>query len=189
MTGGIGCGKSTASKLFEAAGFGRLDCDALVHDLLARDAGTIEEVSRRFGKDALNEAGGVDRQRLGEKVFGDPDALKDLESMLHPRVREAWEGIAESDAAKDWVIEIPLLFEKNLENRVDFTVCVFCNDATQSVRLERRGISKAQAMARKSRQLPLTVKAEKADFVLLNDGSLPFLERQIEQLISLIQIS
>ncbi|MEM9160791.1 MAG: dephospho-CoA kinase, partial [Verrucomicrobiota bacterium] len=123
ITGGIACGKSTASRMFEAAGFGRIDCDELVHELLASDQSVISEVSSEFGEAVLADEGGINRRELGRRVFGNPDALKALEGILHPRVRERWESIADAESDKDWVVEIPLLFEKKLENRVDFTVC------------------------------------------------------------------
>ena len=103
---------------------------------------------------------------------------------MHPKVRETWEGAVASDQEANWILEIPLLFEKNLQNRVDFTICVFSDLKSQVERLEQKGIGRAQALARINRQMPLSQKAENADFVLLNEGSLEFLEDQIKTLLT-----
>jgi len=160
-----------------------LDADEIVHDLLQNDVETIHAVSKAFGSELVSKSGGVDRSRLGSIVFEDEAKLKVLESILHPRVRESWEGAVMGDPDAKWVVEIPLLFEKNLENRVDFTVCVFSDLSTQVERLEQKGMGRAQALARINRQMPVSQKAEKADFVLLNEGSLEFLEDQINTLL------
>ena len=178
----MGCGKSTVSKLFQKRGFGVVDADRLVHELLASDEPTIAEVAGRFGSDLLLAEGGICRVRLGQRVFGDAEKLAALEAILHPKVRERWEMRANSGG--DWVVEIPLLFEKKLQNRVDFTVCVTCHPDVQSKRLEERGLDPAQAKARLDRQMPLADKVALADYVLLNDGTLDALERQIDRLVA-----
>ena len=186
LTGGIGCGKSTAAKMIEERGFKRLDCDAIVHELLEGDEPTVEEVRKRFGDGVIAESGAVDRASLGRIVFGDPEALSALEVILHPRVHAVWTGKVTSDSSVNWVVEIPLLFEKKLEKNVDFTVCVSSDQELQVERLERKGWDRATALTRIDHQLPVAVKTELADFVLLNDGSLAFLERQVERLLNLL---
>ncbi len=185
LTGGIGCGKSTVSNLFRERGFSTIDADAIVHDLLARDEGTIAAVVALLGDSVLLPAGGIDRAAVGQLVFGDAEKLAALEAILHPRVRAAWEGAAESGG--DWVVEIPLLFEKKLQKNVDLTICVFSDPQTQVERLEQRGMNRTQALARMNRQMPVSEKAELSDLVLLNDGSLEFLTEQVDQLISNIK--
>jgi len=143
----------------------------------------LEEVRSRFGDSVISPVGGVDRSALGKIVFGDPESLKALEAILHPRVGAEWKGRVAEDSSSDWVVEIPLLFEKNLQKNVDLTVCVSSDRELQVERLERKGMDEASALARINSQLPLAVKAEMADFVLLNDGSLEFLERQVERLV------
>lgn len=184
LTGGIGCGKSTVGKLLEKRGFRRIDCDEVVHDLLESDSGVVGRVVERFGEGILYATGKIVRQRLGKIVFGDRQALLDLEAILHPETSKRWGAMIEEEPNGDWVVEIPLLFEKNLENKVDLTVCVFSDLSSQLSRLERKGMNRHQAMARVEAQIPLNEKAEKADFTLLNDGSLEFLEAQVQMLIS-----
>jgi dephospho-CoA kinase len=184
LTGGMGCGKSTAGRMFEKHGFRRLDSDQIVHDLLESDPTTIREVEDVFGPKVISNNGGVNRSLLGSIVFGDDEKLQALEDIMHPKVREAWEGAVASNPEANWILEIPLLFEKNLQNRVDFTVCVFSDLLSQVERLEQKGMGRAQALARINRQMPLSQKAENADFVLLNEGSLEFLEDQIKTLLT-----
>lgn len=185
LTGGIGCGKSTVSRLLAERGFSTIDADAIVHELLANDEPTIEEVVGVFGDQVRRPEGGIDRAELGKLVFGDEARLQELERILHPRVRGRWEQATESGG--DWVVEIPLLFEKNLQKNVDLTICVFSDPQTQVERLEQRGMNRTQALARMSRQLPVTQKAELADIVLLNDGSLEFLAEQVDCLVAKIK--
>ena len=170
--------------MFEKRGFRRLDSDQIVHDLLESDPATIREVVDVFGPKVISSNGGVNRSLLGSIVFGDDEQLKALEDIMHPKVREAWEGAVASDQEANWILEIPLLFEKNLQNRVDFTICVFSDLKAQVERLERNGIGRTQALVRINRQMPLSQKAENADFVLLNGGSLEFLEDQIKTLLT-----
>tara|TARA_B100000900_G_C20438157_1_gene657876 strand:- start:25 stop:705 length:681 start_codon:yes stop_codon:yes gene_type:complete len=186
LTGGMGCGKSTAGRMFEKRGFRRLDSDQIVHDLLESDPATIREVMDVFGPKVISSNGGVNRSLLGSIVFDDEEKLKALEDIMHPKVQEAWEVAVASDQEAKWILEIPLLFEKNLQNRVDFTICVFSDLKTQVERLEQKGIGRVQALARINRQMPLSQKAEDADFVLLNEGSLEFLEDQIKTLLTRI---
>lgn len=185
LTGGIGCGKSTVSKLFAERGFSTIDADAIVHRLLAEDGDTVREVVGVFGEGVLNSEGGIDRAELGKLVFADAERLKRLEGILHPRVRQAWESASASEGY--WLIEIPLLFEKNLQKNVDLTICVFSDPQSQVERLERRGMNQAQALARMERQMPVSRKAELSDVVLLNDGSLKFLTEQVDRLIPKIK--
>ena len=184
LTGGIGCGKSTASRMFENRGYRRIDCDALAHDLLANDSEVRESIVASFGEGVVSATGSLDRTVLGSIVFGDESRLSELESILHPKIRDRWESLIAGDPTSDWIVEVPLLFEKNLQNRVDFTVCVFSGLSTQVERLEQKGMGRAQALTRINRQMPTEEKAEKADCVLLNEGSLAFLEDQVNQLLT-----
>jgi dephospho-CoA kinase len=112
-----------------------------------------------------------------------------LEGLVHPRVFKLWRAALTAEPASHWAVEIPLLFERGLENWFDFTVCVACDPDQQIVRLEQRGLNRALAGQRISKQLPLARKIELADFVLLNSGSAEFLEAQIDRLVSALSPS
>lgn len=186
LTGGIGCGKSTAGRFLEEAGFRRIDTDAVVRDLLAGDEAVQAAVRARFGDGVIGEDGSVLRAELAKVVFAEEAALRALEAILHPRVHETWLKAAEAGLESPLVVEIPLLFEKRLEKHFDFTVCVFSSVDVQLKRLAAKGYSREQAIARMERQMPLGSKVALADFVLLNDGELGFLKSQIEHLIPLL---
>jgi len=186
LTGGMGSGKSTAASFFVTRGFRRIDCDEIAHDLLREDRDVKVGIRDAFGEEVFDSDGGVDRRALGEVVFTSEEKLSELESILHPRIRDAWLARIAADPDDRWVVEIPLLFEKNLQNRVDFTVCVFSDLPTQVERLQLKGVDQAQALARIERQMPVSKKAEMADFVLLNEGSLDFLDEQIKTLLTRI---
>lgn len=181
LTGGIGCGKSTAAKMLEANGWRRLDSDALVGELFAGDGAVRAALAGRWGEAVLTPEG-VDRARIAQTVFADEAELRWLEGLLHPRVRERWQGALAADPEALWVVEIPLLFEKNLEKHFDFTVCVSVSEAVQQERLAARGLAPEQVRARIARQLPLAEKRHRADFVLSNTGTLAYLQSQIDAL-------
>jgi dephospho-CoA kinase len=187
LTGGMGCGKSTASRLLEQRGFRRLDSDELVRDRVLRDPEVIAALRGRFGDGVVGTDGVIDRARLSAAVFERPDQLRWLEELTHPAVFSLWRAAFAADPSASWVVEVPLLFEKQLENWFDFTVCVACSPALQLVRLERRGVPRDLAGQRISKQLPLARKIELSDIVLWNDGSTEFLQAEIDSLAAALE--
>jgi dephospho-CoA kinase len=187
ITGGLGCGKSTVANALEARGFRRLDSDRIVREEVLTDPAIIEALRTRYG-DSVIEAGAeagvvsVDRSALGDRVFADDAERLWLEELTHPRVFTAWRTAFAAEPLARWAVEVPLLFEKGLENWFDFTICVACAPAQQLARLEQRGLPRALAGQRISKQLPLARKIELSDFVLWNEGSLAFLEAEVDRL-------
>jgi len=188
ITGGIGCGKSSAVAMFAKAGFRMLDSDRLIREHVLADAEVRGLLRERFGQEVLTAEGAVDRARLGAAVFSDSAALAWLESVTHPRLFALWRKAFAADPKAAWAVEVPLLFEKGLENWFDFTVCVACSPERQLARLEQRGLPRALAEQRISKQLPLARKIEQADFVLWNDGTPEFLQAEIRQLIEALTV-
>ncbi len=182
ITGGMGCGKSTAARLLEQRGFRRLDSDALVRDQVLRNGDVVAALVSRFGQTVLTPAGEVDRAALAQRVFANEAELRWLEELTHPSVFALWRAAFAAEPAVDWIVEVPLLFEKRLENWFDFTVCVACSRAQQLARLEQRGVPRGLAGQRISKQLPLAQKIELSDIVLWNEGSTEFLQVEIERL-------
>ncbi len=182
LTGGMGCGKSTAAAMFAERGFRRLDSDQIIRDEIYPLPGIREAIRSRFGAGVLAENGSVRRDRLGEIVFKDDAALAWLEDLLHPLLLGRWREIFSGAKGISFVVEVPLLFEKGLENWFDFIVCVTAGSAQQLRRLEQRGISPDIALQRLAKQLPLARKCDLADHVLLNDGSTDFLREQVNAL-------
>jgi len=186
LTGGIGCGKSTAGRLFADIGWRRLDSDEIVRGLLASDAQLHAALRKRWGEEAV-QAQGANRSLIAHKVFSDPEELRWWEGQVHPQVREIWTAALASDPNADWLVEIPLLFEKDLAGFFDHTLCVEASESTQLGRLAAKGLDRAQSMARISNQLPVEEKAQRADLVISNSGSLGFLQRQVRQASTMLQ--
>ena len=172
--------------MFASHGFVPLDSDAIIRTVLLADQAVIAAIQEHFGSDVLNGAGGVDRGRLARRVFAEGSALRWLEELLHPRLFAYWRASFATERKKPWVVEVPLLFEKSLQNWFDFTVCVASHPAVQLARLEQRGLPPPLARQRISMQLPLAQKIELVDFVLLNDGSPDFLREQVAKLVKLL---
>jgi len=183
LTGGIGCGKSTVVALFQQAGWRTVGTDAVVADLLEQDAEVRAELRRHWGATVFLDGGSVDRQRIAAKVFSDEAELRWLEKLLHPRVREVWQGAVDGDPAARWLVEIPLLFEKRLESAFDFTVCVAAPSDVVEIRMAARGYTGEAVERRRRRQMLLEEKLIRADYVITNAGNLDFLKDQTSLLI------
>ena len=128
----------------------------------------------------IDRQGKVDRPRLAARVFDNPEALALLESLVHPRVRDYWTR-ALSENHPVLVVEIPLLFEKDLQDHFSSTICVSSYPEVQAQRLKAKGMSESQIQYRKQRQLSLEEKMLKADITLHNNGSLGHLEEQVNR--------
>ena len=187
ITGGMGCGKSTVARLLEARGFLRVDSDAIVRERVLREASIKAAIRGRFGDGVISAEGEVDRSALAAVVFADDGSLRWLEDLVHPRVFAAWTDVFRSAGpGTRWAVEVPLLFERGLEKEFDFTLCVALPPDQQLARLEERGIPRALAGRRISKQLPLVQKIDRSDFVLWNEGSPPFLEAQVDRVAGLL---
>jgi dephospho-CoA kinase len=169
LTGSIGMGKSTATAMLRRLGVPLFDADAAVHRLLGRGGVAVNQVEAAF-PGVRNEAGSIDRQRLGPLVFGHPEALRRLEGILHPMVRAAERRfVARARARRDKliVLDIPLLYETGGIGRCDFVLVVSAPARLQRERVMRRRGMSAQRFAEILRaQLPDSEKRRRADFVV-----------------------
>ena len=181
VTGSFASGKSTFVNILGELGAETVSADGIVHDLLAADEQTISLVAERFGREVLKERG-VDRRALGRKVFGDPEALRDLEEILHPLVRRETDRRIAASGADLFVAEIPLLFEGGDSSTYDYTVAVVVPEERRLAWAAQRGVDEAALRAIEARQLPQEEKARRADAVVQNDGDLVRLRRQAEEL-------
>ena len=181
LTGGIAAGKSTALAAFGRLGAATISSDAVVHELLDSEP-LLGRLIERWGEDVALE-GRVDRARVGQVVFADPEELTWLEAQVHPLVGErigSWLASlpAETEIA---VVEVPLLFESGMEGVFDATVAVVTSDEVRRARAEARG--HALVGERDARQLPQEEKAGRADHVVENDGSVEDLEGSLSALV------
>lgn len=187
LTGGIGCGKSTLVQLFAEAGWRTLESDEIVRELLMSSGEVQAALRERWGEAVFTDADEVDRKAIAAIVFKKDGELEWLESLIHPLVRKVWQQSIEREPNFNWLVEIPLLFEKRLETEFDLTVCVISPPDVVEARMVRRGYTGAEVESRRSRQMPLQEKAQRADRVISNAGSLEFLKRQTNRLIAEIQ--
>ena len=190
LTGGIASGKSTVADELAARGAVLVDADVLAREVVEPGTPGLAEVVERFGPGVL--AGDrLDRARLGRLVFDDPAARRDLERIIHPRVRARAAEI-EADAPTDAVVVhvIPLLVETGQADDFDLCVVVDLDPATQLRRLqERNGLSAEEAQARLDAQASREQRLAAADRVLNNDGSPEELVRQVGQLWSEVTVN
>jgi dephospho-CoA kinase len=187
LTGGIGCGKSTVVQLFADAGWRTIETDAVVREMLAGDEAVHAALRERWGGAVFLDDGSVDRKAVAARVFTDAAELAWLESLLHPLVRQTWEAALEQAPEANWLVEIPLLFEKRLETEFDLIVCVTSPPDVVERRMVHRGYSGDEIEQRRHRQMPLEEKARRADCVISNAGSLEFLKQQTKRLIAQTQ--
>jgi dephospho-CoA kinase len=182
LTGGIAAGKSTALAAFERLGAATISSDAVVHELLDSEP-LLGRLTERWGEDVAPE-GRVDRNKIGGIVFADPDELSWLESQIHPLVGErigAWLGSLPEDADVA-VVEVPLLFEGKMAPVFDTTVAVVTADEVRRARAEARGHTLVGE--REARQLSQDEKADRAEHVIENDGTVEELEQRLSALVA-----
>jgi dephospho-CoA kinase len=182
VTGPFASGKSTLVRLLgELPGVETASADETVHHLLKNDQETISRVVERFGED-VGESDGIDRKALGREVFGDAEALRDLEEILHPLVRDETDRRIAASDAELFVAEIPLLFETDRGQDFDYTVVVTVPEERRRAWSEERGVDEAALRAIEVRQFSGEEKARRADLVVQNDGDLDRLREQAEDM-------
>jgi len=187
LTGGIGAGKSEALKALEHLGAATLSTDAVVHELLATDE-LRDALVERLGPEVAPD-GRVDRSKVAELAFGDPEHRAWLEGLLWPSVGErvnAWrEQVAAADPAPvAAVVEVPLLFEAGMEQAFDSTLAIVADEEVRRERAEARG--HAALESRTGRQLSQTEKSQRADFVVRNDGTVEELTESLSRFLATI---
>lgn len=179
LTGGIGCGKSSAARFFEAQRFAVRDADRIVRETVLRAHDVIAAAEERWGRSVIGADGELDRAKVAEVVFAAEGERRWLEQLVHPRVEALWRAEVAVAPDKDWVIEMPLLFEAGLEKGFDFVITVGASRGVQVARLIARGLSQAQVEQRIASQMPLDYKLKFAHAALWNDGTPAFLGAQV----------
>jgi dephospho-CoA kinase len=182
LTGGIGSGKSTVAEILEELGALVIDSDALSREVIERGSDGFDQVLARFG-DSILKDGEIDRVALGDIVFAEEKARKDLESIIHPLVRERAEKIvARAGEGRVVVNQIPLLFETRGADRFDYVITVESDETLRRERLHERGMKDYEISRRIAAQASDQDRANIADVVVTNNGSLDELTRAVEQL-------
>ncbi|MCS6801074.1 MAG: dephospho-CoA kinase [Chloroflexota bacterium] len=186
LTGGIASGKSTVAAMLRERGAAIIDADALGHRVLERGSDSWATLVATFGEGILSDNGEIDRRRLGAIVFADPEQLKRLNAISHPRIRRmALDELAALRARGDVevaVVEAALLFEGGWDDFCDEVWVVYVPEEIALARLRsRNGLTDAQARERIRAQMPIDEKRARANIVLDNSGSLADLEAQVEE--------
>jgi dephospho-CoA kinase len=187
LTGGIGMGKSTAAQFFRQHGAQVVDTDELARRLVEPGQPALSEIQSVFGNNLVSGDGRLRRDALAQIVFADPAARKQLENILHPRIRECWLARLETWRGENRplaVVVIPLLFETQSGAHFDKTACVACSAANQHQRLLTRGWSPEQIQQRLAAQWPIQQKMTRADFVIWTDGSPEAHAGQIDRILA-----
>ena len=188
LTGGIGAGKSTVADLFSKRGAVVIRSDELARQVIEPETPGFKQVTSRFGNEIINDEGNIDRAKLAQVVFNDDGALKDLENIIHPLVRERTNQLMSEQTSETIIVnEIPLLLEKKMESLFDFLVIVISSEKNRLERLFQKGVSEEQAKARMAKQVNDQDRKAAADFLIVNDGNLDQLEADVQKIWQTLQ--
>lgn len=192
LTGGIATGKSFVLARFAFNKVPTIDADTIAHDVVRLGQPASADVRQRFGDEVFRPDGELDRQRLGARVFDNPEERRALEAIVHPHVRAAisrWFSMVETEGhAQFAVADIPLLFETGRQGEFDRVVVTTCTPGLQLERIMTRDhISETEARHRVAAQLPSEGKVAAADFVIRTDVSDADTDRQVDEVIRVLQ--
>lgn len=184
LTGGIASGKSTVSALLVNKGARLVDADVIAREVMLPGHKVLAAVVEQFGEDILFPDGTLNRVKLGDIVFNDPEALKALNQLTHPAIRqeikERMLTMEQEDPGKLILVDIPLLFESRLESLFKEIIVVYVPREVQITRLmERNRLSLEEAEARLKAQMDIELKRSKANYIIDNSGDLAHTEHQV----------
>ena len=187
LTGGIGTGKTHVLNRFRDRGVPVIDADVIAREVVQPGSLGLRGIVKRFGPGVLTPEGTLDRARLGEIVFRDKDARRDLEAILHPLIRAAMEErFRELPPDTELAIaDVPLLYETGRQRHFDRVIVAACPREVQIARvMARDGLSREDAERRVEAQLPIDSKTVLADHVIRTDGSFEETDRQVDKLLA-----
>jgi dephospho-CoA kinase len=184
LTGGIGAGKSEVSRRLAAQGAVVIDADLIAREVVEPGTDGLAEVVAAFGDEVLRPDGALDRERLGDLVFADPELRSKLNAIIHPRVARRMAELERAAGPGAIVVhDVPLIAENGRAGAYDVVVVVDAPPKVQAERLvRRRGMTREQARARMAAQATREQRLAIADIVIDNSGSLAELDRQVGDL-------
>lgn len=191
LTGGIATGKSAVTARFEERGAVVIDFDAMTREVMEPDMPAWNDIVEFFGESILNDDRTLDRARLADVVFADPEKRLKLERFIHPRLFEEYSHriaeIEENDPDALVLVDTPLLVEVNLQSMFDEIVVVYATREEQIERLTARdGLDEEAILARLDAQMPTEDKIEHADYVIRNSGSLEDLNHEVDKVFEVL---
>ena len=187
LTGGVGMGKTTIAQLLAGRGARVVDTDLLAHQLVEPGEPALREIEASFGPGVIAPDGRLRRAELARIVFEDAAARRQLEQILHPRIRHTWERQIEAWRSAGYllsVVVIPLLFETRAEDHFDKILCAACRPVSQQERLAARGWTLEHIAQRNAAQFPIEQKMALAHCVLWTEGRLESTVRQIDRVLA-----
>lgn len=188
LTGGIATGKSTVTNILRALGYPVICADEIVHDLYKNDLCLHTAILKLFGAGVLNNQGLPDRDKIAKLVFDNAQLRIKLEHIIHPEVRKKIDSQIKKYTAEKYVlifVDVPLLFETGLNQKMDEVVCVSASQSVQLKRLKKhRHMNLKQALARIHIQMPLHEKIKKSDHVIHNNRGLSELSKKVKETVS-----
>jgi dephospho-CoA kinase len=188
LTGGIATGKSTVTEVLRRRGIPVVCADELAREVVQKGTEGFRLVTQVFGPAAIASDGELDRKEIGRQVFTDPQRLKELEEIIHPRVRALTEEYRTRLAKQGHSLgfyDVPLLFEKKMESFFDQIVVVHADRDLQKTRaLKRDQLTDLEIERRLLAQLPGSEKVNKAHYVIYNNGTLVELEKQVDSVLA-----
>ncbi|HGN7261414.1 TPA: dephospho-CoA kinase [Staphylococcus aureus] len=186
LTGGIASGKSTVSELLSVFGFKVVDADKAAREAVKKGSKGLAQVREVFGDEAIDENGEMNRRYMGDLVFNHPEKRLELNAIIHPIVRDIMEEEKQEYLKQGYnvIMDIPLLFENELENTVDEVWVVYTSESIQMDRLmQRNNLSLEDAKARVYSQISIDKKSRMADHVIDNLGDKHELKQNLERLL------
>jgi dephospho-CoA kinase len=186
LTGGIGMGKSTSDKLLRDRDIPVVDTDIIARQIVEPGQPALAEIQTAFGPEMIGADGRLRREALGGHVFGDVAARRQLEAILHPRIRLLWRQQIETWRAEGHarcVVVIPLLFETNAQEYFDAVICIACIAATQHRRLLARGWDATQIEQRIAAQWPIEKKMDQSNYVVWTEAAIAVDAAQLARII------
>ncbi len=185
LTGGIGMGKSTAGLLLQQRLVPVVDTDTLARQVVEPGQPALREIEAAFGHGVLSPDGRLNREELARLVFADEPRRKELEAIVHPRIRELWKSqvaLWKAEGRSRCVVIIPLLYETGAAAHFDSIVCVACTTGSQWQRLTARGWTPEQIQQRNAAQCPIQRKMDLANYVVWTEAGLDTHAAQLERI-------
>jgi len=180
LTGGIASGKSTVSSLMKLYGFRVIDADSIAHEVLDN---SLQEIAQNFGEEFIVN-NKVNRKALGSLVFANEAKRKELEAIVHPKIKDRiyQEALKLEEFQKPYLIDIPLFFEREGVYDINKVIVVYTPQEIQLERLiKREGLSELEAKQRINAQIPIEEKRKKATYLIDNSKDLNHLQKECER--------
>jgi len=176
LTGGVACGKSTVARFFQDLGAYIIDADRVGHEMIEPGRPAYQDIVDHFGENIL-DAGGIDRRKLGPRVFADPQQLRRLNAIVHPRIIARSQELAAEQQRRNphavVIVDAALIFESGIGGTMCKVIVAWCRPEQQLERLmAKTGVSREEAERRIKAQMPMEEKRRRADYVIDCSGTL-----------------